>query len=63
MSNKKRKKLKKTINTTVVDVLEKMKTLNKEDRYHLFMERGEWIFNYQDEIEEDILMCPNFEEG
>ena len=56
--SKKKKKLKKTINTAVCHSLERMKTLKPEDRFHLFVEVGEWIFN--DLNIDDELMVPQF---
>ena len=56
--SKKKKKLKKTINTAVYHSLERMKTLKPEDRFHLFVEVGEWIFNDLDI--DDELMVPQF---
>ena len=54
--SKKKKKLKKTINTVISHSLERMKTLKPEDRFHLFLEIGEWIFNDLDI--DDELMVP-----
>ena len=56
--NKKEKKLKKTINDAVNHSLERMKVLTPEDRFQLFMEVGEWIFNDLDF--DDELMVPQF---
>ena len=56
--NKKEKKLKKTINDAVNDSLERMKVLTPEDRFQLFMEVGEWIFN--DLNFDNELMVPQF---
>ena len=48
--------MKDVINTSVVEILERMKTLSAEDRFQLFMEVGEWIF---DEIDtDDVLTLP-----
>jgi len=47
----------KTINSTVVNALEKMKSLKAEDRYNLLCELGEWIFC--DPTEEEILLVPS----
>ena len=41
----KKKKLKKTINAIVSHSLERMKKLKPAERFELFMEVGEWIFN------------------
>ena len=57
MKNKE-KKLKKTINDAVNHSLERMKVLTPEDRFQLFMEVGEWIFNDLDF--DDELMVPQF---
>ena len=43
--SKKKKQLKKTINGVVNHSLERMKKLKPADRFELFMELGEWIFN------------------
>ena len=48
--------MKDVINTSVVEILERMKILSAEDRFQLFMEVGEWIF---DEIDtDDVLTLP-----
>ena len=57
--SKKKKKLKKVINSAVVDALEKMKTLKAEDRFQLLLEMGEWIYTPID-LEEELLV-PNFD--
>ena len=56
--SKKKKKLKKTINSVVNHSLERMKKLKPADRFELFMELGEWIFNDLDL--DDELMVPQF---
>ena len=56
--SEKKKKLKKTINTVISHSLERMKTLKPEDRFHLFLEIGEWIFNDLDI--DDELKVPQF---
>ena len=50
--------LKATIQESVVTALEKMKTLDAEDRYNLLVEFGEWIFCELED--EEVLMVPNF---
>ena len=56
--SKKKKKLKKTINGVVNHSLERMKKLKPADRFELFMELGEWIFN---DLElKNELMVPQF---
>ena len=55
---KKKNKLKKTINGVVNHSLERMKKLKPADRFELFMELGEWIFNDLDL--DDELMVPQF---
>ena len=55
---KKKKQLKKTINNVVKHSLERMKKLKPADRFELFMELGEWIFNDLDL--DDELMVPQF---
>ena len=56
--NKKEKKLTKTINDAVNHSLERMKVLTPEDRFQMFMEVGEWIFNDLDL--DDELIVPKF---
>ena len=56
--NKKKKQLKKTINNVVNHSLKRMKKLKPADRFELFMELGEWIFNDLDL--DDELMVPQF---
>ena len=56
--SKKKKQLKKTINGVVNHTLERMKKLKPKDRFELFMELGEWIFNELDL--DDELMVPQF---
>ena len=54
----KKKKLKKTINGIVNHSLERMKKLKPAERFELFLELGEWIFNDFDL--DDELMVPKF---
>ena len=54
----KKKKLKKTINGIVNHSLERMKKLKPAERFELFLELGEWIFNGFDL--DDELMVPKF---
>ena len=54
----KKKKLKKIINGIVNHSLERMKKLKPAERFELFMELGEWIFNDVDL--DDELMVPQF---
>jgi len=56
--SKKNKLLKKTINDVVNHSLERMKKLKPAERFELFMELGEWIFNDFDL--DDELMVPQF---
>ena len=56
--SKKKKQLKKTINGVVNHSLERMKKLKPADRFELFMELGEWIFNDFDL--DDELMVSQF---
>ena len=56
--SKKKKQLTKTINGVVNHSLERMKKLKPADRFELFMEVGEWIFNDLDL--DDELMVPQF---
>ena len=57
--SKKKEHLKKTINGVVNHSLERMKKLKPVDRFELFMEVGEWIFNDLDL--DDELMVPQLE--
>ena len=45
----------------VVNACEKMKTLNSQDRFHLLLEMGEWMYNPIAEEIDDVLIVPNFE--
>ena len=56
--SKKKKQLTKTINGVVIHSLERMKKLKPAERFELFMELGEWIFNDLDL--DDELMVPQF---
>ena len=56
--SKQKKQLKKTINNVVNHSLERMKKLKPADRFELFMEVGEWIFN--DLNLDDELVVPKF---
>ena len=58
--SKRKKKLKKTINSVVNETLEQMKFLNAEDRFARLMEVGEWIFCPLDTDEE--LLVPQLQE-
>ena len=60
--NKKQKKLIKVMDECVVNACERMKTLKPEDRFHLLLEMGDWMYNPLSEEIEDVLMVPNFEE-
>ena len=46
-----------TINSSLRDALERMKTLGAEDRYSLLCEWGEFLFS--EAAEEEILMVPS----
>ena len=59
--NKKKKALIQAMDSCVVNACEQMKTLNPEDRFHLLLEMGEWMYNNLSEEVEDVLMVPNFE--
>ena len=50
--------LKKTINSSVVDVLERMKNIEGDDRYHVLMEWMEFLCS-TDIDNEDILLVPS----
>ena len=54
--------LQKTINSSVVDVLERMKNIEGDDRYHVLMEWMEYLVS-TDIDSEDILLVPNEIEG
>lgn len=56
------RKLRKTINSSVVDVLEQMKKVSGDDRYHLLMEWMEYLVESQIDSE-DILLVPDFTTG
>ena len=45
------------INSTVIDALERMKTLNCDDRFAVLEEIGMWIY---DSDTEDNLLVPDF---
>ena len=47
-----------TINSSVVDVLERMKNIEGDDRYHVLMEWMEFLVS-TDIDSEDILLVPN----
>ena len=47
-------KIREVINISVEDMLERMKYLSPEDRFQLFMEVGEWIFNDFD-IDDELI--------
>jgi hypothetical protein len=49
--------LEKTINSTVLDVLEQMKNLDPDDRFQLFCEMGDWLFLAPEE--DEILIVPS----
>ena len=48
-------KIREVINISVEDMLERMKYLSPEDRFQLFMEVGEWIFNDFD-IDDELII-------
>ena len=58
----KKKKLMKVMDSCVVNACEQMKTLNPQDRFHLLLEMGEWMYNPLSEEIDDVLMVPNFKE-
>ena len=49
--------LQQVINSTVIDALERMKTLNCDDRFAVLEEIGMWIY---DSDPEDNLLVPDF---
>ena len=49
--------LQQVINSTVIDALERMKTLNRDDRFAVLEEIGMWIY---DSDPEDNLLVPDF---
>ncbi len=56
-----KKELIQVMDSCVVNACEQMKALNPEDRFHLLLEMGEWMYNNLSEEVEDVLMVPNFE--
>ena len=50
--------LQQTINSSVVDVLERMKNIEGDDRYHVLMEWMEFLVS-TDIDNEDILLVPS----
>ncbi len=56
-----KKELIQVMDSCVVNACEQMKTLNPEDRFHLLLEMGEWMYNNLSEEIEDVLLVPNFE--
>ena len=52
--------LQNTINSSVVDVLEQMKNLTGEDRYHLTMEFCEWLYWEETERKDQLLVPDHF---
>ena len=46
----------------VVNACEQMKTLNSQDRFHLLLEMGEWMYNPISEEIDDVLIVPDFEQ-
>tara|TARA_Y100001968_G_scaffold14716_1_gene11856 strand:- start:2158 stop:2349 length:192 start_codon:yes stop_codon:yes gene_type:complete len=57
-----KKELIQSMDECVVNACERMKTLNSQDRFHLLLEMGEWMYNPLSEEIDDVLMVPNFEE-
>ena len=57
-----KKELIQAMDECVVNACERMKTLKPEERFHLLLEMGEWMYNPISEEMEDVLMVPNFEE-
>ena len=57
-----KKELIQSMDECVINACERMKTLNSQDRFHLLLEMGEWMYNPLSEEIEDVLMVPNFEE-
>ena len=55
-------KIMKAMDECVVNACERMKTLSSEDRFHLLLEMGDWMYNPLSEEIDDVLMVPNFEE-
>ena len=50
---------KKTIHSNIIHMLERMKVVDGEARYSIFMEQCEWLV--EDINLEDILFVPNWE--
>ena len=57
MTYNKEDNLQQVINSTVIDALERMKTLNCDDRFAVLEEIGMWIY---DSDTEDNLLVPDF---
>ena len=55
-------KIMKAMDECVVNACERMKNLSSEDRFHLLLEMGDWMYNPLSEEIDDVLMVPNFEE-
>ena len=46
----------------VVNACKQMNTLNSQERFHLLLEMGEWMYNPISEEIDDVLIVPDFEE-
>ena len=55
-------KIMKAMDECVVNACERMKNLSSEDRFHLLLEMGDWMYNPLSEEIDDVLMVPHFEE-
>ena len=52
---------KRAMDECVVNACERMKTLNPEDRFHLLLEMGEWMYNPISEEIDEVLIVPDFD--
>ena len=58
MKKKRKRKLKKVVNLTLVNAFERMKTLEPDNRFALLLEIGEWAMNEWNA--DDELLVPQF---
>ena len=58
----KKTEIMKVMDECVVNACEQMKTLNSQDRFHLLLEMGEWMYNPISEEIDDVLIVPDFEQ-
>ena len=53
-------KIMKAMDECVVNACERIKNLSSEDRFHLLLEMGDWMYNPLSEEIDDVLMVPKF---